>query len=107
MIRTLKALALVLALSPMAAFAGSKIDVKVTGMSCGACVKKVNDELAKLPDVEAGTIVVDLAGNNATLTLKKADKKSLKAVEDALKKVGYPASKIVVLAEAAPETKAN
>lgn len=101
MIRTLKTLVLILALAPMAAFAGTKVDVKVEGMTCGSCVKKVNDELAKLTDVEPGSVAVMLEGNHATLTLKTGDKKSMAAVEAAVKKAGYKVAKIDVVPDAA------
>ena len=104
MIRTLKALAIVLALSPLAAFAGTPVDVKVEGMTCGSCVKKVNDELAKLTNVEKGTVNVMLEGNHATLTLKNNDAKSLKAVKDAVVRAGYEVAKIEVLT---PDTKTD
>ena len=99
--RSLKTLATtltaILALSPLTAFAGTPVDVKVEGMSCGACVKKVNDELAKLTDVEAGTVKVMLKGEHATLTLKNNDASSLQAVKDAVVKAGYKVAKIDVL----------
>lgn len=99
MIRTIQALAMVLALSPLAAFAGTPVDVKVEGMSCGACVKKVNDELAKLSDVEKGSVKVSLKGEHATLTLKNNDASSLEAVKAAVTKAGYKVAKIDVLTE--------
>ncbi len=112
MIRSIKALALVLALSPLAAFAGTPVDVKVEGMTCGACVKKVNDELAKLTGIEKGTVNVMLEGNHATLTLKKNDAKSLAAVKAAVVKAGYKVATIDVLTpdtktDAKSETKVN
>lgn len=105
MFRTLKAFAFVsaLVLSPLAAFAGTPVDVKVEGMHCGACVKMIGDELAKLKEIEKGTISVMLEGNHATLTLKKNDAKSLAAVEAAVKKAGYKVAKIDVLTPAAKD----
>ena len=96
-----------LILSPLSALAGTPIDVKVEGMHCGACVKMISDELAKLKEIEKGSIQVMLEGNHATLTLKKNDAKSLAAVEAAVKKAGYKVAKIDVLTEPAKETKAN
>lgn len=107
MIRTFKALTLVLALSPLAAFAGTTVDVKVEGMTCGACVKKVNDELAKLKEIEKGTVVVSLEGNHATMMVKNNDAKTQEAVKKAIVKAGYKVAKIEVVGAAKTETKAN
>ena len=93
--------------SPIAAFAGTPVDVKVEGMHCGACVKMISDELAKVKEIEKGSISVILEGNHATLTLKTDDPKSRAAVEAAVKKAGYKVAKIDVLAAPKAETKAN
>jgi copper chaperone CopZ len=90
---------LALTLAPLAAFAGTPVDVKVEGMHCGACVKMVNDELAKLEGVEKDSIKVALEGNHATLTLKKDDPKTREAVEAAVKKAGYKVAKIEILGD--------
>lgn len=90
---------LALVLSPLAALAGTAVDVKVEGMHCGACVKMVNEELAKLDGIEKDSIKVMLEGNHATLTLKKDDPKSREAVEAAIKKAGYKVAKIDVISE--------
>jgi copper chaperone CopZ len=90
---------LAIALSPLAASAGTAVDVKVEGMHCGACVKMVNDELAKLDGIEKNSIKVMLEGTHATLTLKKDDPKTREAVEAAVKKAGYKVAKIDVLSD--------
>ncbi|CAN5710793.1 hypothetical protein BH10BDE1_BH10BDE1_03240 [soil metagenome] len=95
--RTFSIFALVL--SPLAAFAGTNVDVKVEGMHCGACVKMVNDELAKLDGIEKDSINVMLEGTHATLTLKKDDPKTREAVAAAVKKAGYKVAKIEVLGD--------
>lgn len=101
MLRTLATLALVLA--PLAAFAGTPVDVKVDGMTCGSCVKKVSDELAKVPEIEPGTVKVSLKGNHATLTLKNNDASSVEAVKAAVTKAGFTVAKVNVMT---PGTKA-
>lgn len=104
--KALTALVLALFLSPFAAFAGTPVDVTVEGMTCGSCVKKVNDELAKLKEIEPSSVKVMLEGNHATLTLKNNDAKSLESVKAAVTKAGYKVAKIDVLpAEAKTETK--
>lgn len=107
MIRSLKALALVLTLSPIAAFAGTAVDVHVKGMSCGACVKKVNDELAKLTDIEPGSVKVSLEKSSAVLTLKKDDAQTRKAVTDAVTNAGFTVAKIDVVDAKSAAKKAN
>lgn len=86
---------------------GTPVDVKISGMTCGSCVKKVEDALAKLNGVDKKTLKVELAGNHATLKVAKNDAKMMDAIKAAVKKAGYTVDKIDVVAGNASETKAN
>jgi copper chaperone CopZ len=92
------------ALSPISAFAADNVEVKVTGMTCGACVSKVQDALAKLGGVEKGTVKVELAGNKATLMVAKLDDKMKSAITDAVKAAGYTATEVAMTTAAAAPT---
>ena len=94
--RLFSALVLAAALSPMSAFASDNVEVKVTGMTCGACVTKVQDALAKLGGVEKGTVKVELVGNKATLMVAKLDDKMKMAITDAVKAAGYTATEVAM-----------
>ncbi len=103
--RLFSALILAVALSPLSAFAADNVEVKVTGMTCGACVNKVQEALAKLGGVEKGTVKVELAGNKATLMVAKLDDKMKSAITDAVKSAGYTATEVAMTtAAAAPAT---
>lgn len=77
---------------------GTALDVKITGMTCGDCVKKVQDELTKLQGVDKATLKVELAGNHATMTVAKADDKTMEAIKAAVTKAGFKVDKINVAA---------
>ncbi len=85
---------------------GTALDVKITGMTCGDCVKKVQDELAKLQGVDKATLKVELTGNHATMTVAKADDKTMEAIKAAVTKAGFKVDKINVAA-ATTGTKTN
>lgn len=89
-----KATLLALALSPVAALADEAIDVKITGMTCGACEASVKRELAALKGIDKKSISVTLAGNHAVLKVKKNDKETQDAIKAAVVKAGYTVSSI-------------
>lgn len=113
----MKSLVLALALAPMMAFAagktttatttttttttaaattGTPVDVKITGMTCGSCVQKVQEELAKVQGVDKATLKVELKGNHATMTVAQNDEKMMTAIKDAVTKAGFKVEKIDV-----------
>lgn len=124
----MKSLVLALALAPMMAFAagktatattttttaataaaattGTPVDVKITGMTCGSCVQKVQEELAKVQGVDKATLKVELKGNHATMTVAQNDEKMMTAIKDAVTKAGFKVEKIDV-ATAPTATKKN
>ena len=126
----MKSLVLALALAPMMAFAagktttattttttttaattaaattGTPVDVKITGMTCGSCVQKVQDELAKVQGVDKASLKVELKGNHATMTVAQNDEKMMTAIKDAVTKAGFKVEKIDV-ATAPTATKKN
>lgn len=104
----LKSAALVLALSPVMAFASEEVDVKITGMTCGSCSAKVEKELNALKMIEKGGVRVELAGNHAIIKVKKNDKATQDAIKAAVKKAGYEVAGIELMkSEAAPATTTN
>jgi copper chaperone CopZ len=94
--QTSLALALVVA-STLAAASGKNYDVKIDGMHCAACVKSVRAALAKLPDVEPGSVVVTLKTNNAVLAIKEGKEVPKDAIEKAIEKAGYSVTAIQAL----------
>lgn len=106
----LKAAAFVLVLAPLSVFANEEVDVKITGMTCGACSAKVEKELKALKMIEKDGVKVELAGNHAIVKVKKNDKATQDAIKAAVKKAGYEVATIEVLKPAtteAPATKTN
>lgn len=90
----LAAALLSLALSPLAAFADEAVDVKITGMHCGACTNAVKKELAGLKGIDKKSISVELEGNHAVLKVKKNDEKTQAAIKAAVEKAGYKVASI-------------
>lgn len=100
--------ALLIACSPLAAFAGTPVDVKIEGMTCSSCVESVNKELGKLDELEKGSVKVSLKGNHANVVLKNDDAKTRQAVTDAITKAGFKVAKIdVVPTTSKPAAKTN
>lgn len=91
-----KTAALVLALSPVVAFASEEIDVKITGMTCTSCSSKVEKELKALKSIETDGVRVELAGNHAIIKVKKNDQATQDAIKAAVKKAGYEVAAIEV-----------
>jgi copper chaperone CopZ len=89
-----KAALLALALSPVAALADEAVDVKITGMHCGACTNAVKKELAGLKGIDKKSISVELEGNHAILKVKKNDEKTQAAIKSAVEKAGYKVASI-------------
>ncbi|MDX9731803.1 MAG: heavy metal-associated domain-containing protein [Bdellovibrionales bacterium] len=84
---------------PGFAFADTTVDVKIKGMTCGSCVQRVSEELAKLDGIDKNSVQVELAGEHATLTVTKNDEKTLASIKNAVKKAGYEVAKIDVVSE--------
>jgi copper chaperone len=57
-------------------------DLKIDGMHCGACVRRVTMTLEKTPGVKVGSVAIGAAG---------IDAEEATAVLAALAKAGYPA----------------
>ncbi len=85
---------LALVLSPVAALADETVDVKITGMTCGACEAAVKKELAGLKGIDKKSITVELAGNHAVLKVKKNDDKTQAAIKAAVQKAGFTVASI-------------
>lgn len=96
---------LALALSPVAALADEAVDVKITGMTCGACTSAVKKGLAELKGIDKKSISVELEGNHAVLKVKKNDAKTQAAITAAVEKAGYKVASISLVG-AAPEAAA-
>lgn len=62
------------------------LDLKISGMSCGACVNHVTKALQSAPGVQ--TAVVDLASQSARVQGENLDAEQLKA---AVEEEGYQA----------------
>ena len=76
--------------APLAAHAeGGKVDIKIEGMHCESCVRSVREALAKLPNVEPGSVQVVLKENRATITVKEGKDVPRSEIEAAVKKAGY------------------
>jgi Cu+-exporting ATPase len=103
----LRAAALVLALSPIQAFANEEIDVKITGMTCGSCSAKVEKALKALKIIDKDGVKVELAGNHAIVKVKKNDKATQDAIKAAVKKAGYEVATIEVMKPTMMETPAT
>jgi mercuric ion binding protein len=84
LVRTLALAAAVLALTPLAARAETKVELKGTHLCCGACVKAANDILK---GVEGATGKVDSKAKSITITAKD-DATAQKAI-DALAAGGF------------------
>ena len=61
-------------------------NLKVTGMSCGNCVKHVKEAIESVPGVN--NVQVDLATGTATLNPGEA---SIESIIDAIQEEGYEA----------------
>ena len=70
-----------------AAPTGTRLDVRVTGMNCAACVRRVERAIAAVPGV--GQVGVNLATERAAITAGPEIKAA--AIADALRTAGYPA----------------
>lgn len=81
-------------------FASEPITVKVSGMTCGNCVKSITEALKGIEGVEPGSIEVSLKGQTAKLKVLKADQKTLEAVRSAIEKLKYTVEPIIVGEEA-------
>lgn len=102
----MKTLAVILAFAPLAALAGTSVDVKISGMTCGSCAAKVQKELKALKGIDTKTLKVDFAGNHATMTIAQNDAKMQDAIKAAVTKAGYTVDAInVVEATTTTETK--
>ena len=66
---------------------GKRLDVRVTGMNCAACVRRVERAIAAVPGV--GQVGVNLATERAAISAGPEVKAA--AVADALRTAGYPA----------------
>ena len=66
---------------------GTRLDVRVTGMNCAACVRRVERAIAAVPGV--GQVGVNLATERASITAGPGIKAA--AIADALRTAGYPA----------------
>jgi copper chaperone CopZ len=93
----IKATLLALALSPVAALADEAIDVKITGMTCGACTSAVKKGLAGLKGVDKKSISVELEGNHAVLKVKKNDEKTQAAIKASSKKLATKSLRLILL----------
>jgi copper chaperone len=60
--------------------------LKVTGMTCGMCVKHVTEAIESVPGVSS--VQVDLASGTATLNPGEA---SIESIIDAIQEEGYEA----------------
>ena len=58
------------------------MNVKISGMVCGSCVKTVKEKLAKIP--EAQDVVVSLKNNSATILPVKGKTVDLEKIKAAL-----------------------
>ena len=67
----------------------ARATLKVSGMTCGNCVKHVTKALSKVPGVTEPT--VDLASGRVELTYDEA-LASPTAIADAVGRAGYPAT---------------
>lgn len=67
--------------------------ISIEGMSCGHCVKHVEEALKEVPGV--GDIQVDLQGKNAVVEVDDTVKNS--ALQDAVEEAGYEVTGIVVI----------
>ena len=70
-----------------AAPTGTRLDVRVTGLNCAACVRRVERAIAAVPGV--GQVGVNLATERASITAGPEIKAA--AIADALRTAGYPA----------------
>lgn len=79
------------------------IELKVSGMTCGACANHVTKGLQSVAGVQ--NVIVDLAGAKATVTGESLD---LSQLAEAVEEEGYGASEIKGAAqgEGASETQA-
>ena len=80
--------ALALSLSALAA----KVEVDVSGMTCGMCVEAITKELKDTEKAE--NILVSLENKKAVFEEVKGKKMSDSEIKTAIKKAGYEAVKI-------------
>ena len=63
-----------------------KIEIKVTGMSCGHCEAKIQEAVSKLPGVKK----VAASRMNGTVTIKsEPNTLNLQTVKEAIESLGY------------------
>lgn len=53
---------------------GQKVELKVDGLHCQACVENLSKQLEALPEIEKGSVSVDLKGKLANVTFKQPTK---------------------------------
>lgn len=75
--------------TPSPAPAGGHLDLAISGMTCAACVRRVEKALAGVPGVAAAQ--VNLATERARVALDGPDA-TAQALADAVKRVGYTAT---------------
>lgn len=85
-------LSMVITLLPMMTFAGTKIDVTVTGMVCAFCSQGITKKFKEQKSVKE--IKVDLDTKLVQIELNDQDSLDDKQITDLLKDAGYGVSKI-------------
>lgn len=87
--------ALAAALAPNSAFAlGKNYEVSVKGMTCKNCENAIRAALAKLPDVDSGSVKVSLKKNSAVIAMKNDAQVPRAQIEEAVKNAGYEVTAI-------------
>ena len=73
----------------VSSWAGQNYEVKVSGMTCANCVRSVKAALAELPEVEPGSVVVNLKEKRASLKIKDGVQVPRDAIAKAIERIGY------------------
>ncbi len=86
--------------TPLIAFANPQnVEVKIDGMTCASCAKKVTENLQKVPNLDKASVKIDLAANTAKVKVANADAQTIAAIQDAVTKAGYKVTGAPVVTE--------
>lgn len=88
--------------SRQSVFVPHKVTFQISGMTCASCVRTIEKGLVNLPSVDPTSVQVNLLTQTGTLSVFRGDILDEQAIINAVKKMGYTASKVIFIASQQP-----